>query len=87
MSTQKIKEQDSDNVRFAVLEHSIISINNSLIRIETRFDKIDNEFKEIRDEFKDIRNEMKSDFRWLVTIFGGLIIGLTGLMAHGFHWI
>ena len=80
MSTQKIKDHYSDDVRLALLEQSITNINDTLVRFEKRFDSIDN-------EFKGIRNEMKSDFRWLVTIFGGLLLGLCGIMAHGFHWL
>lgn len=86
MSSQKIKDNYSDDVRLALLEQSINNINDTLVRFEKRFDHIDNEFKGICDEFKVIRDEMKSDFRWLVTIFGGLMLGLTGIMAHGFHW-
>ncbi len=87
MTTQKIKDHYSDDVRIALLEKSINIINDTLVRFEKRFDNIDNQFKVIDNEFKSIRNEMKSDFRWLVTIFGGLILGLSGIMAHGFHWL
>lgn len=59
---------NSIETRVALLERSIDGINDTL--------------KEIKQELKDIRKEMKSDFRWLLTIIGGL--GL--VMAHGFHW-
>lgn len=80
MTTEKIKNIYSDEVRLALLEQSINNINDTLIRFEKRFDKID-------ERFDKIDKEMKSDFRWLITIFGGLMLGLAGLVAHGFHWI
>jgi len=98
MTTEKIKDHYSDDVRLALLEQSINNINNTLVRFEKRFDNIDSELREIRNEFsgelkgvrgefKSIRSEMKSDFRWIVTIFGGLMLGLAGIMTHGFHWL
>lgn len=83
MSTQKIKDPYSDDVRLALLEQSINNINDTLVRFEKRFDKIDEKLDTIE---KSIRTDMRSDFRWLVTIFGGLLLGLSGVMAHGFHW-
>jgi len=84
--SEKIKNVYSDETRLALLEQSINNINDTLIRFEKRFDRIDDQFKGVNDEFKSIRDEMKSDFRWIITIFGGLMLGLAGLMAHGFHW-
>jgi hypothetical protein len=75
MTSQKIKDHYSDDVRLALLEQSITNINDTLVRFEKRFDNID-------EQFKNIRSEMKSDFRWLLTI----ISALAGIMAHGFHW-
>ena len=80
MSTQNIKDHYSDDVRLALLEQSVNNINDTLVRFEKRFDRID-------DQFEAIKDNMKSDFRWLVTIFGSLILGLSGIMAHGFHWL
>jgi len=80
MTTQKIKDNYTDDVRLALLEQSVNNINDTLVRFEKRFDRID-------DQFETIKSSMQSDFRWLVTIFGGLILGLSGIMAHGFHWL
>lgn len=45
------------------------------------------EMKDLSDRmdqrFSVINNRLWSNFMWLM----GLIIGLSGLMAHGFHWI
>ena len=79
MTTQKLKNTYSDDVRLALLEQSINNINDTLVRFEKRFDNNDN-------EFKSIQLEMRSDFRWLVSIFSGLMLSLAGIMAHGFHW-
>jgi hypothetical protein len=65
--------------RVALLEQSIININETM--------------KEIKSELKEIRHEANSNFKWLLgTIFGfgtfftGALIGLGTIMAHGFHW-
>jgi hypothetical protein len=79
MTTQKIQTTYSDDVRLALLEQAVININDTLVRFEKRFDKID-------ERFDKIDQRMTSDFRWIVTIFGGLLLGLSGVMAHGFHW-
>ena len=93
MTIEKVKNIYSDEVRLALLEQSINNIDATLIRFEKRFDSIDNEFKDIKTEFKEVRKEMKSDFRWIFGLTLGLggtglgfILGLGGIMAHGFHW-
>lgn len=101
MTTEKIKNNYNDDVRLALLEQSIININDTLVRFEKRFDKIDekftkidekfdrvdNKFDRIEDRFDKIHDQIKSETRWIITVFGGLMLGLSGLMAHGFHWI
>ncbi len=72
--------------RVLLLEHIAGDINKSLDRIEKRFDKIDARFDKIDEKFDKMDERMRSDFRWLVTIFGSLMLGLMGIMAHGFHW-
>lgn len=75
------------DTRVALLEMSIVNINETMKEIK-------GSLKEIRNDIKEIRKDMKSDFRWLLgTIFGlgaflfGGLVGITGIMAHGFHWI
>ncbi len=51
ITTQKIKDTYSDDVRLALLEQSINNINNTLIRFEKRFDQIDLNIKEMRTHF------------------------------------
>jgi septal ring factor EnvC (AmiA/AmiB activator) len=89
MTSEKIKDHYSDDVRLALLEQSINNINNTMIRfektferIERKFEKIDERFDRIDDELKGIRRELKNDTRWLLTV----IAALGGIMAHGFHW-
>lgn len=67
---------NSIDTRVALLEMSISNINDTLGRIEHRLDKMD-------DKIDGVRKEMKSDFRWILAF----IVGLAGVMAHGFHWI
>jgi hypothetical protein len=51
MSTQKIKDSYSDDVRLALLEQSIVNINDTLVRFEKRFDQIDSKIDDMRSHF------------------------------------
>lgn len=89
MSTEKIKDNYSEEVRLALLEQSINNINNTMLRFEKTFEKIDRTFEridkkfdQIENELKGIRKDLKNDTRWLLTV----IAALGGIMAHGFHW-
>ncbi len=86
MNTEKIQHQYTDQTRLALLEQSINNINNTLIRFEKRFDKLDVRFDRVDEQLNVIRKESNSDFKWLLTIFGGLIFSLFGIMAHSLHW-
>ena len=65
MTTQKIKDNYSDEVRLALLEQSINNINDTLIRFEKRFDQLD----------------MKIDslHKWTLGLIRGLYLLLGGL--------
>jgi len=60
------------DVRVALLESAVDNINQTLLRIET--------------QLSDIRRDAKSDFRWLLSMIIGSTVGITAIMAHGFHW-
>jgi hypothetical protein len=63
---------NSIDTRVALLESSIATINQTMFRLENKMDK----------GFDDMKKDAKADFRWLLTIIGGLGF----IMAHGFHW-
>ena len=75
-----ISYPNSIETRVALLEMSMINVNQSLIRIEN---KIDKQFSELNIEIKEIRKDLKNDTRWLLTV----IAAVAGIMAHGFHWL
>lgn len=79
MTTEKIPHQHSEDTRIALLEQSINNINNTLVRFEKRFDRIDA-------KLESMQIESNSDFRWLVKFIISTSVGLSALMAHGFHW-
>lgn len=60
MSTQKIKDHYSDDVRLALLEQSVNNINDTLIRFEKRFDQLD--------------SKIDSNNKWTVGLISGLYI-------------
>ena len=68
MTTQKIKDIYSDDVRLALLEQSINNINNTLIRFEKRFDQLE--------------SEGRTHFKWCMGgIFGTYAMMLTSIIT------
>lgn len=73
--------------RVAVLEEIARSNAAALERIDRRFEQMDRRFDQMAAEHH-------TDFRWLVGVtlagFGtliGMMAGMLGVMAHGFHWL
>lgn len=68
MTTEKIKQNYSDETRLALLEQSINNINNALLRIEQRM--------------AEDRAEIRTYFKWTMTgIFGTYAIMISSLVA------
>jgi len=76
-----MKKKTEDNIseypvhmetKVALLEQSIMHINQTLLRIEN--------------DSKEFRSEVKNDFRWMFGLMIAFGSGLMGVMAHGFHW-
>ncbi len=65
MTTQKIKDHYSDDVRLALLEQSINNINDTLIRFEKRFDHIGGRFDQLQ-------AEGRSHHKWTLGLISGL---------------
>lgn len=86
MTTEKIKDHYSDDVRLALLEQSINNINNTMLRFEKTFERIDQRFDRIDSELKEIKKEFRNDMRWLLTVMAIVGSTLGSIMAHGFHW-
>lgn len=63
---------NSIDTRVALLEMSILHINETLMRMDKKLDKLD--------------DKIDSRFFWLLSLGIGAFTGLLGIMAHGFHW-
>ena len=70
---------NSIETRVALLEMSLLNINQTLSRIENEIKDLR---QEIRIDIKEVKREMKNDTRWLLTV----IAAIAAVMAHGFHW-
>jgi hypothetical protein len=75
MTTQKIKDSYSDDVRLALLEQSINNINNTLLRFETRFDNLESQIREMRSHFDRL-------MAGVYLIFGASVIGFLFKFIH-----
>ncbi|EKN5078636.1 hypothetical protein DYG74_21635, partial [Yersinia enterocolitica] len=43
--------------------------------------------RDIRSEFNEVKRDSKTDFRLLFGAVIAVALGLSGLMAKGFHWL
>jgi hypothetical protein len=89
-------EQSINNIN-----NTLLRFEKRFDQIDLRFDNLNSELKSVLKDFRvdlndiqaenksdinDLRNDIKADFRWFISIFGGLLLSLGGMMAHGFHW-
>jgi hypothetical protein len=81
----KMTEQE----RLIVTKYDLL-FEQRITRVETNNDS----FKENLDGLKQDVREIRQDIRWIINImftgFGsmlGLMLGMLGIMAHGFKWI
>ena len=80
--------------RVAVLEQIARTTAAALERMDGRMDRIDSRMDRIDQRLDMLWGAQRSDFRWLLgmmvagtgTILASLL-GLLGVMAHGFHWL
>jgi hypothetical protein len=80
--------------RIAVLEQIARTTAAALERMDGRMDRIDGRMDRIDQRLDMLWGAQRSDFRWLLgmmvagtgTILAS-ILGLLGVMAHGFHWL
>lgn len=93
----KIRKEDTNDVRLALLEQSIININETLVRFEKRFDKIDSEIKEFKKELntkldkvneklETFNNRLWVNFYWILGTMFTLSCAGAGILAKGFGW-
>ena len=62
MTTKKIKDNYSDDVRLALLEQSINNINDTMVRFEKKFDQIDFRLNKIDERFDKIEDKFDEKF-------------------------
>ena len=65
-----------------------------IVKLETQMEGVLDTLKGVRDDLRSMRSAQERDFRLLFGAIitasiglGGLMLGLLGLMAHGFKWI
>lgn len=56
-------------------------------KLESDVEHIKTSLKEIKDDVREIKRDARTDFRVLFGAIIALALGLSGLMAKGFHWL
>lgn len=73
--------------RVAVLEQIVKEIRASLDRIEKRFDRLDARLDKVDERH---HQDFRLLFKTIIALalgLGGLLLGLLGVVAHGFKWL
>lgn len=98
----KIRKDDTNDVRLALLEQSINNINETMIRMEKKidkgFDQVDKRFDKIEIEVKEFKKEINSkiesfnsrlwvNFYWILGTMFTLSCAGAGILAKGFGWL
>lgn len=76
---------------FDTLMKNVEHVNSTMNYFKEDVRDLKGEVSKLRSDLKEevgkLREEARMDFRWLLAIMIGGIVGLAGLMAHGFHWL
>lgn len=72
------------HIRVAKLESDVEHIKKSLDEVKSDVREIK---RDIRSEFNEVKRDSKTDFRLLFGAIIAVALGLSGLMAKGFHWL
>ncbi|WP_058912873.1 hypothetical protein [Entomohabitans teleogrylli] len=63
------------------------STDSRLSRIEADIDHVKSMLRDIKDDAREVRQDMRSDFKLLFGALIAAVLGLAGIMAHGFGWL
>lgn len=69
------------------LELTAAQIDNRLGRVEVIVEHVKEDVRDLRIEVRGVRDQARVDFRLLFGALISMALGMTALMARGFHWI
>jgi hypothetical protein len=69
------------------LELTAAQIDNRLGRVEVIVEHVKEDVRDLRIEVRGVRDQARVDFRLLFGALISIALGMTALMARGFHWI
>jgi len=58
-----------------------------IARLEVAVEHLQQDVKELKEELRALRRDLTMDFRLLFGTIIFVTLGLSGLMAKGFHWL
>ena len=56
-------------------------------KLENAVEHMQRDISEIKIDIREIQKDFRTDFRLLFGAIIGVALGLTGLIAKGFHWV
>jgi tetrahydromethanopterin S-methyltransferase subunit G len=72
--------KQTEDTRLALLEQSIMNINQTLNRMETRFDRLENKMDT---GFKDVNSRLWTSFLWMLGLYASTI----GIVLSGVYYM
>jgi chromosome segregation ATPase len=86
-------ESDAESFKRDIgeLKTDVEYIKRDIGGLKTDVEYIKRDLGGLKTEVKELRGDLRADFRWLLSLMIGGLVGLGGLlgglMAKGFHWI
>ena len=78
----------------SVPAHADIATETRLVRVEAGVEQLRETVRDVKADIREMRGEMgelrkqaRDDFRILFASLVAVALGLSGLMAKGFHWL
>jgi len=65
----------------------IKDVRSEIKDVRSEIKDVRGEIKDVRDEIRDVRKDMRSDFRLMFSALIMVALGLSSIMAKGFHWL
>lgn len=75
----------SQETRIALLEQSLVHVNDTLTRIEKKLERVEERFDKIDDRFEKIENKIDSNMKWLIGLGVSILFSVASISITLFY--